>query len=218
MKAINASILEQLSASNMIPFYTISFTVNGTTYYFTDCDVPITIGGTRYLSRPFTLGDIVDSSDTYTQELDVSLVHLDSGQLPDTRSTLYEAILGTSPQGNSFQASLVVLDTTTYAVVGSTFFPLFYGTISAWNMDETMLNMNIQGLLYQFTQRTISQHPPSCRWKIFKGTECGYVGAATACDRSATQCYYTFNNFANFGGFRWLPTLENKVIVWGADE
>jgi hypothetical protein len=216
MKPINASILTQLQANSMIPFHIISFNVGATTYYYTDCDVPITVGGNRYLPRPFTTGEIVDSSDSYTQELDVELTHLDQEQAPDVRSALYNAILATSPQGSAFAISLVLLSTTDYTVVGSTTFPLFVGVIGAWNMDETTINMNVKGLLYHFTQKTLSQHPPSCRWKIFKGTECGYAGAGVTCDRSANMCYYTYGNFANFGGFRWLPTLENKVIIWGA--
>jgi lambda family phage minor tail protein L len=40
--------------------------------------------------------------------------------------------------------------------------------------------------------------PRSCPW-IFKGAECGYAGAATACDRTLDDCS-TLANTARFGG------------------
>lgn len=39
-----------------------------------------------------------------------------------------------------------------------------------------------------------------CRWKVFKGTRCGYIGAETTCDRTLTQCR-SYGNSERFGGF-----------------
>ena len=47
-----------------------------------------------------------------------------------------------------------------------------------------------------------------CRWKVFKGTQCGYAGAATACDRSFAACIALANQ-ARFGGF---PGLVNGLF------
>ena len=42
-----------------------------------------------------------------------------------------------------------------------------------------------------------------CRWK-FRGTECGYTGSETMCDRTLTACQAR-GNTARFGGFPNLP-------------
>lgn len=43
-----------------------------------------------------------------------------------------------------------------------------------------------------------------CAYRKFKGLQCGYAGAATACDRSLETCT-TLGNEARFGGFQTLP-------------
>jgi hypothetical protein len=49
---------------------------------------------------------------------------------------------------------------------------------------------------------------------VFKGLECGYTGSESKCDRSYARCE-SLNNTANFGGERWLPSIENANIWWG---
>jgi len=44
-----------------------------------------------------------------------------------------------------------------------------------------------------------------CRWKVFKGSECGYAGGSTACDRKFSTCV-SYTNETRFGGF---PGLIN---------
>ena len=39
-----------------------------------------------------------------------------------------------------------------------------------------------------------------CRWAKFKGTQCGYSGAATECDRTLSRCKVLLNS-ERFGGF-----------------
>jgi len=43
-----------------------------------------------------------------------------------------------------------------------------------------------------------------CRFK-FKGTECGYAGAATTCNKTLQQCR-AYSNQLRFGGFPSIPT------------
>jgi len=58
-------------------------------------------------------------------------------------------------------------------------------------------------------------HSATCPW-TFKGTNCGYAGALTSCDKSWTQCTERART-ADFGGFRWIQSLESgdKQITWG---
>lgn len=43
-----------------------------------------------------------------------------------------------------------------------------------------------------------------CQWR-FKGTECGYSGSETACNKTKQDCKDVKNNFARFGGFPSIP-------------
>jgi lambda family phage minor tail protein L len=48
-----------------------------------------------------------------------------------------------------------------------------------------------------------------CGWK-FKGTECGYAGAETSCNKTKQRCK-ELNNYRRFGGF---PSIQaNKVFL-----
>ncbi len=91
---------------------------------------------------------------------------------------------------------------------------IFEGTIDSWHLDEEKLNFTIVSLFVQWAQKTLQRHAPSCRWKVFGGTECGYVGGETECDRSYARCLELANT-DNFGGFRWLPSIVDKEIWWG---
>jgi len=46
-----------------------------------------------------------------------------------------------------------------------------------------------------------------CRWKAFKGTECGYGGATATCNRTLDACINMAggSNVARFGGFPAIP-------------
>ena len=98
-------------------------------------------------------------------------------------------------------------------VIGS---PLmqFEGQIDAWDLDESVLNITVTNDFVAWAQQTLSKHSASCRWLKFKGTECGYDGAETWCDRSYARCK-ELGNTDNFGGFRFLPQLMDKEIWWG---
>lgn len=45
---------------------------------------------------------------------------------------------------------------------------------------------------------------PMCRYKEFKGDQCGYAGAETECNRTPQRCK-ELDNYARFGGFPSIP-------------
>lgn len=48
---------------------------------------------------------------------------------------------------------------------------------------------------------------------IYDG-QCPYAGTETECDKSWTHCVKREMSL-NYGGFRWIPYIEEKVITWG---
>jgi hypothetical protein len=92
---------------------------------------------------------------------------------------------------------------------------LFIGDIDAWDLDEERLKLTAVSVMNAWSQETLNLHSPSCRWKEFKNAAtCKYAGAETWCDRTYTRCS-SLGNTANYGGFRWLPSIVDKVLWWG---
>jgi len=175
----------------------------------------VVLDGDRFEPRSFTVSEIAYSQQNLVDQLQIELVHLDKDQDQDEVSILTAAFMAGSVQGDPVNLSLVVLDSN-LTIVGDTSFVLFDGVLGAWALDEQMLNITAVSLFDRWAQRTLSHHTPSCRWKVFKGTECKYVGAETKCDRSYTRCT-ALSNTDNFGGFRWLPSIVDAQIWWGKE-
>lgn len=49
-----------------------------------------------------------------------------------------------------------------------------------------------------------------CCW-VFKGSECGYTGSETTCNKTKAQCK-SYNNYSRFGGF---PSVTQNRVVLG---
>jgi len=88
---------------------------------------------------------------------------------------------------------------------------LFDGTVSSWDYSPGGVKMKVVSILEKWASVTINKFSSSCRWRVFKGLECLYAGVETSCDRTYDQCDL-YSNTANFGGFRWLPSIEGKII------
>jgi hypothetical protein len=109
---------------------------------------------------------------------------------------------------------LALLSTSYHIATLATPITLFQGTLDAWSLDEEKITCTLVSDMVKWNQKTLAKYSASCRWKEFKGTECGYSGSQTWCDRSYTRCS-ALANTVNFGGFRWLPSIIDKEIWWG---
>ncbi len=216
MRSINASIQTQLETGQLIAFGVLEMYINSVYYRYTNCEVPIAVDSKLFTPRRFEVSDLVYSQGLIIESMKVDLLHLDTAQDYDEVSTLTGVFINNDPQGTTVTYSLVVLNPSNLTPLGSVSFPLFSGLIGTWTLSEDTIQITVNSSLDQWSQRTLTIHPPSCRWKVFKGTECGYAGVGTSCDRSYTQCN-DYSNTANFGGFRWLPSIVDKPIWWGKE-
>jgi len=91
---------------------------------------------------------------------------------------------------------------------------MFTGEVDSFELDESEVRMVIGSKFTRWGNQAYNKHSASCRWKVFKGDECGYAGGQTWCDRSYTRCV-VLGATATFGGFRFLPSIENRKIWWG---
>ena len=204
MRTLNASILEQLQAEELRPFYLLSWTIDGTTLRYTDCDVPIYLTN-NYAPLGFKFANIRYSINSIVDRVDLEVDNLDQAQ-----TTIF---VGGTPQGSAVVLSLVVLDSD-LKIVNSSAVTLFEGEIDTWTLNERKLSVTVTSIFYNWSQRTLAKHSPSCRWKAFKSTECDYAGGSTWCDRTYARCI-SLANTTNYGGFRWLPSIVDKEIWWG---
>lgn len=205
MRDVDTSMLASLQARELRPFALLDMELAGEHYRYTDCDVPQAVGGVLYQPCGLEIGMISRSAGRLVDRVRVRLSNLD-----EVMTALF---VGTDLQGQPATLSAVVVDAYG-AMIGSTALELFSGDIDDWNLNERSFSLSIVSELARWSQRTLSRHPASCRWKRFKGSQCGYTGDATWCDRSYARCLALANQ-ANYGGFRFLPDLADKEIWWG---
>lgn len=208
-RTISSGIMEQFEAGELFPVFLFSFSDGGTTYRYTTLDVPFytstaTCSGTysprglKFDSVTYSIGNIVDQA----------ILRLDN--VDQVMTSIF--VDGTS-QGEDADIYVAVL-TNSGTEIGIVNF--FSGQVDAWELDEDEVRITISTEFAKWSQKSAAFHSPSCRWKVFKGTECQYAGAETWCDRTYARCEALVNT-DNFGGFRWLPDLENREIRWGVD-
>lgn len=173
---------------------------------FTDCDVPIAYKPTKQLFIP--RGFSFDPTE-FTQRQIVETLHVEIDNLDDRFTAKF---VGGTPQGVSVVLYTVVLNKN-YQIIGDRV-TLFKGALDDWHLDGTRMTFTAASALVSWSQATLSRHGKSCRWKKFKGVECGYTGDVAHCDRSYETCSILANT-DNFGGFRWLPEIMNKDIYFG---
>jgi len=120
-------------------------------------------------------------------------------------------VLGQDVIGKTVIVTVVILDTTDFAVVDT--FESFRGIVDDWALDEDQVTFDLVNELILWRKETLRTASSSCPWP-FKGDECGYSGGETACDRTYNRCT-ALGNTDNFGGFRFLPSIMEKDIWWG---
>ena len=204
MRTIHADIVSQLAAEELRPYVLLAWTIGGTTYRYTDCDIPIYLTNT-YTPLGFKFSNVKYSLSNVVDKVDIKIDNLDSAQ-----TAIF--VEGT-PQGSAVVLSGVFLDSD-LKIVNTSAVTFFEGEIDSWGLTESSLKVTVTSIFYNWNQRTLSKHSPSCRWKQFKSTECDYAGGSTWCDRTYQRCT-VLSKTTNFGGFRWLPSIVDKEVWWG---
>lgn len=206
MKTIHSSITTAIQTGQIKPFILLEIVLvtAGHTYRYTTCDTPIYSGGNKYTPRDFEPSNITYSVGQIVDQASLSIDNNDDALTAD--------FVGSEVQGESVTISVVFLDSTNQIINAPV--TLFIGEIDEWNMSEGIIEITISNQFSQWNNITFSQYQSSCRWKVFKGAECGYAGGLTTCNRTYTDCVAR-SNTANFGGFRFLPSIENRAIFWG---
>jgi hypothetical protein len=202
----------KLEAEELRPFHLLSMTIDGTTYRYTDCDVSLAYDSNVYSPRGFRLNPINYSMGSIVDQVEIQLDNIDT--------QMNALFVGASPQGDSVSILLVIVDDDK-SIVGATSVTLFQGEIDSYSIKEDLVKVTVSSKLAQWSQKTLSKHSASCRWKVFNsstlgssGIECASTAGGASCDRTYDNCT-ALGNSTNFGGFRFLPSIIGKDIWWG---
>lgn len=207
MRDIDAAIMAQLESGEITPFILVGLDIDGGKFY-TDCDVPVPYGGNLYQPHSFSADAINYSLNTVVDTAKITIDDLDDDLKPE--------FVGGNPQGAEVYIWSVLLDAD-YKVVADAHVSWFEGDLGEWEYRGQRLAATISNMFARWNQQTLNRHSPSCRYKVFADTKrCQYAGAETWCDRTYSRCA-ALGNQINFGGQRWLPSIENAKIWWGAE-
>lgn len=207
-RSISSTILDKLEEKEITSFDLIEFTVNSTTYRYTNAEVPITyaVDGTSevtFETRGFVFDNIRYSSNDIVDGCDLTIDNLDS---------VLSSVFLDNVINEDYISLYIILFNNDNGIIGSQ--KLFKGILNNFNLDEVEVKLTATSIFTKWNQQSTGHHSTLCRWKKFKGTECKYVGSETFCDRTYNSCS-SYSNTNNFGGFRWIPSIEDKKIWWG---
>lgn len=226
MKNFDPDMITELSSEILSVYFLAEFQF-GITYYYTDNDVPIYYNGNKYLPLGFSFNEI-----SYSSSMAVDRVTIDINNMTkvfsaivlneDVRNDaviLYFGVRMRDTVGLYDWASGISWDTNTawetrtgaYRFITE---EIFRGIVGGWKIKgDSIVSIDIANELIMWNKKTLRNHSPSCPWTL-GCTECGYTGTQTWCDQTYDRCL-ELSNTDNFGGNRFLPSLEEKEIWWG---
>lgn len=227
MRNFDPELQAEIAKEALNFFFLIKFEFS-MTYYYTDSDVPVYYDGHRYEPRGFSFNEVSLSGDTGVDKVSVDINNEDllfSAILlgEDVRNKNCTIYFGVNLLGDSFS---IEWDTgiewmadveweEKLGVVIPVVDLLFYGILGSWIIKgDKNVTIEIDNEFVLWNKKTLRNHSPLCPW-AFKDTYCGYTGTAiVACDKSYDTCN-SIGNSINFGGFRFLPSIQDKEIWWG---
>lgn len=175
--------------------------VIGSTYYWTDSDIPIVTGGSsaapaaRWLPMPFIVGGI-----SLEQASEAASAEIEFGSADGVISAL---VLGNVAAGTSITIYEAWLDPTASTSISQQERLLLAGRLTSWQVTAENVVVRTAPIV-PLAGITIPRriYSTTCSF-AFKGAACGYAGVGTDCDRSIAACT-AFGNQTRFGGFQTL--------------
>jgi len=201
MRNISKSLIDGLASEEYRPCVLVKIDDGVNQIYYTTWDCGIAYNGELYHPRGMAFDTIKYGASSVVDNV--------SMKLDDTDRAIYSFISTQPPGSVETTITIAVLDSY-YEILGAT--DIFIGSISEWSYSPTKLSCKISSIFVQWTKITTHVFSGSCRWTVFKGSECKYAGDENMCDRTYFTCE-GFSNEDNFGGFRWTQSLEDKEEI-----
>ncbi len=174
-----------------------------TPVYLTDLDIDLTWQGKTYQARGMRISAV-----EYNISMEVDSVTLEIDNVDDFWTSI---IMNEDIRGKIVVVKTVALRAPATVVAEDI---KFQGIIDSVPELADKIRIEVYSPLILWRKKTPRRiHQPTCPWP-FKSPECGYTGTETWCDQSYERCS-SLGNTDNFGGFRFLPSLQDKQIWWG---
>jgi lambda family phage minor tail protein L len=167
---------------------------NNTNLYFAEYDQDVVFNGQTYLRFPIKFDTIDENVSGSVDAVRVRLgnvsriiqAHLETYDLREKKVTVRLVWANQLADSSAYLDYIFYIDSYSTDALNAEF-------ICTTKID--IVDKQLPGALYLRTH---------CTHKIFKGSECGYAGAETSCNRSMQRCK-ELNNFERFGGFPSIP-------------
>ena len=203
MKDFDNSFLTLITAEQATTFWCVDLQIDAITHqYFTSLDIDIVHDGDLYQSSEFDVRPV-----NYGMNLAVDKIDLEFGNVDLTMSA---TLLNNTITGQPCIIYAGAVDNTDMSMVIE---EVFRGLASEWTLDEKKARISIVDEFIFWNKKSLRKPDALCAWE-FKGTECGYSGSATQCNRTYARCV-VLGNSDSFGGFRFFPATEEKEVWWG---
>ena len=165
--------------------------LDGTSVYLCNNVENITWNNIEWLAAPFSIGDITETKEAELPTIDLSIIDLERRLTPDLEN--YSGGVGVGVWLRIINTAL--LNETT--ALREDYFDILETSVD--HMNRITFKLGVENLMnYRSPKnRFLKSH---CRYKVFKGNQCGYTGSETSCDRTFTRCN-ELGNTARFGGF-----------------
>lgn len=202
-RTIPALMQDEFDKRAYTPFFLWRFTDGTYDYFYTECDVPLVYSGDRYEPRAIKVPRIKQSLTQMSSDCSIQVDNVDL--------VLSTPFLTNDIKLQETKLYLTVLDSD-YHIIETVL--IFDGIIDSYKMDDNLIKIKILGEVSIWKLQSIPEVCMSCPWRLFKGTECGYIGSETSCDRTYANCL-SLSNADNFGGQRWMRSVSEAKITWG---
>lgn len=203
-------LLQELMKSVFAIHHLIQLTLTSRVFYWTDSDQNIYYTN-WWENHPIKYDNIVQSGDLEAGTLRLTVSNVDK--------TFSDLVQTESIQNKVCQIKRVFLDRNLDVIGTPTL--IFYGYTDEIQINNKNAIINVADEMIKWkTEIPRRTHTGKCQWREFNnvtgGTECGYIGATTWCDRSYLKCS-SMANTNNFGGFRFVAEMMDKEIWWGRE-
>ena len=201
MKTFGASVTAELASEIAIIFHWVVMEFTST-YRYTNADRPIYSGANKYSMRQFEIESSQYDSMMSVDSFDITL--------DNTDLAMGSIVLNEEVRNKPFSMGFAAMGSDLQPI---SFVTLFSGFCGNWELLENACRFTVMNKFALWEKQTLRRAHSSCPWE-FKGSECGYSGGQSWCDKTYPRCT-ALANTSNYGGFRWLPSVMEKQIWWG---
>lgn len=201
MKDFDNSYLTQIELDEATTFMMVEMDVSDSlTLRHTTLDINVIHDSNKFLSEEFSISGINQSAGTSVDRVKLTYRNIDL--------SFSSILLNNSVKGRTVVIYEGALDGYTPIVE-----KVYEGIILTWDIDAKNAVITLSNEMMFWKKKTLRYPSVTCRWD-FKGIECGYTGSETLCGKAYENCQ-AYGNTDNFGGFRFLKSLEERKIYWG---